>query len=218
MDGRSVGAVTAHVDDNAGCEEPHALSSAQQFLECCLGMLKIRETSFGFVGMRPRQDFNFSFAAAQKVLMYEMELVSTTPTTQVERQSALLMDDAKLPLRRLPTASYRAFRARLGAPTAKVNAPRRGDTVCITDVIEKAKRWPSQTSLKYKADACLAGWPNPAYLVQTREGRRPLGDSIALILSPSRGVCHWADRSSRFIRRTAKGSLGGDIHALRGPN
>ena len=86
---------TAHVDDNLGCEEPHAPSYAQQYLECWLGMLEIRETSFGFVGMLPPQDFNFSFAAAQKVLMCEIELVPAAPTTHVERRSALLMEDAK---------------------------------------------------------------------------------------------------------------------------
>ena len=153
--------------------------------------------------------------------MYELELLPTTPTMQVERQRPLPMDRTRSchrklgKLRRLPTASRRGACARLGSPAAEVNAPRGGVTVCINDVIETAKRWLSQTSRKYKADPFLAGRPDAAYLVQTKVGRCFLGYLIAPIPSSPHGTCHLTRWSSRSIRRTAKSSLGGEIYVCR---
>ena len=66
----------------------------------------------------------------------------------------------------------------------------------------------------HSGTATLAGWSDAAYGDQSTSGKRRLGYVIALISSTLRGQCRIIQWASKFTRKLAEGSLGGEVYAF----
>ena len=94
--GQAVGAFATHIDEIIGCGEPNVLLKIRGFPEHRFGAMRLQENSFAHVGVKLKQDANFSVALTQAHFTKNLQPLGASPELRAARQKLLSPEDVKL--------------------------------------------------------------------------------------------------------------------------